>query len=188
MKYLINQQCPDFVAPALMPDDTLQSDFRLSDYLAAKYGVLFFYPLDFNYISWTELLSVHKRIGQFAKQDAAIVAISCDSHLAHHTWKNIPVENNGLGLMAFPLVSDMTRAIARSFDVLVAEAMTEAATIIVDRENKIMFQVRHDTAVGRNIDRILKAIAILEDEDAPDNAPIDQILQLDKKAPELQRM
>jgi|GEM_PF-711624 peroxiredoxin (alkyl hydroperoxide reductase subunit C) len=188
MKYLIDQECPDFVAAAIMPDGSLQSDFRLSDYLAAKYGVLFFYPLDFNYISWTELLSLQKRLSRFAERNAAIVAISCDSHLAHHTWRSTPVENNGLGPLAFPLVSDMTRSIARSFDILVAEAMSEAATIIVDRENKIMFQIRHDTAIGRNIDRILKVIAILEDEDAPDNAPIDQILQLDKKAPELQRL
>ena len=69
MKYLIDQECPDFVAPAIMPDGRLQSDFRLSDHLAAKYGVLFFYPLDFNYISWTELLSLHKRTEQFVKRN-----------------------------------------------------------------------------------------------------------------------
>jgi peroxiredoxin (alkyl hydroperoxide reductase subunit C) len=188
MKYLINEDCPDFIAPAIMPDGTMQSDFRLSDYFAAKYGVLFFYPLDFNYISWTELLSLQKRIDQFTKKNAAVVAISCDSHLAHHTWRSTSIENNGLGPLAFPLVSDMTRTIARSFDILVAEAMTEAATIIVDRENKIALQVRHDTAIGRNIDRILNVISILDDEDAPENAPVDQILNLDKKAPELQRL
>src|ERR1700733_5571535 len=154
MKYLINQDCPDFTAPAIMPDGSLQPDFHLSDYLAAKYGVLFFFPLDFNYISWTELLSLQKRINHFAELNTVVAAISCDSHLAHHTWRNVPIKNNGLGSLSFPLVSDMTRAIARNFDVLVAEAMTEAATIIVDRENKIMFQLRHDTAVGRNIDRI----------------------------------
>jgi peroxiredoxin 2/4 len=188
MKYLINQDCPDFVAPAIMPDGSMQSDFRLSDFLAAKYGVLIFYPLDFNYISWTELLSLQKRIGQFAERNAVVVAISCDSHLAHHTWRNTPVENNGLGPLAFPHVSDMTRAIARSFDVLVAEAMTEAATIIVDQENKIVVQTRHDTAIGRNIDRILNILKIVEDEDAPETAPIDQILHLEKIAPELRRL
>jgi len=188
MKYLINQDCPDFIAPAMMPDGTMQSDFQLSDHFAAKYGVIFFYPLDFNYISWTELLSLQKRISHFDERNAAVVAISCDSHLAHHTWRGIPVINNGLGALSFPLVSDMTRAIARSFDVLVAEAMTEAATIIVDRENKILFQLRHDTAIGRNIDRILEVLQNLQDENAVDTAPVDQILQLEKKAPELRRL
>jgi peroxiredoxin (alkyl hydroperoxide reductase subunit C) len=188
MKYLIDEACPDFTAPAIMPDGSLDSEFRLSDHLAAKYGLLFFYPLDFNYISWTELLSLHKRFNQCTKRNTAVVAISCDSHLAHYTWRNTPVENNGLGPLAFPLVSDMTRAIARSFDVLVAEAMTEAATIIVDREGDIVFQVRHDTAVGRNIDRIFEVIDILQNEDAPANAPVDQILILEQKAPELRRM
>jgi peroxiredoxin (alkyl hydroperoxide reductase subunit C) len=188
MKYLINEDCPDFVAPAIMPDGSLDADFQLSGYLAAKYGVLFFFPLDFNYISWTELLSIQKRIARFDELDAAIVAISCDSHLAHHTWQQMPRENNGLGRLGFPMVADMTRAIARSFDVLVAEAMTEAATVIVDRENKIVFQVRHDTAIGRNIDRIFYVIDILRNQNAPATAPVDQILLLEEKAPELKRM
>jgi peroxiredoxin (alkyl hydroperoxide reductase subunit C) len=188
MKYLINKECPDFITPAIMPDGSLQNDFQLSDYLAAKYGVIFFYPLDFNYISWTELLSLQKRISRFDELNAAVVAISCDSHLAHHTWRSIPVINNGLGALSFPLVSDMTRAIARSFDVLVAEALTEAATIVVDRENTILFQLRHDTAIGRNIDRIIEALQNLQEANPVDTTPADQILQLEKKAPELRRL
>src|ERR1700679_2027964 len=130
MQYLIKKDCPDFVAPALMPDGAFDNAFRLSDFFAGHYGVLFFFPLDFNYISWTELLSLQKRIPRFTELNTAVAAISCDSHLAHHTWRNVPIKNNGLGPLSFPLISDMTRTIARSFDILVAEAMAEAATII----------------------------------------------------------
>ena len=46
MKHLIQQDCPDFVAPALMPGGKVNMAFRLSEHLAGQYGVLFFFPLD----------------------------------------------------------------------------------------------------------------------------------------------
>lgn len=185
MKYLIQEDCPDFVAPALMPGGTLNESFHLAEYMAGQYGVIFFFPLDFNYISWTELLSLQKRLKDFSALDAKIVAISCDSHLAHRVWQNTPRAENGLGPLDFPMVTDMTRSVARDFDVLVAEAMPEAATIIVDRENKIIFQLRHDTAVGRNMNRILDAIKTFHDSGSAPTAPVDQILLVEEIAAKL---
>jgi peroxiredoxin (alkyl hydroperoxide reductase subunit C) len=180
MKYLIQNQCPDFVAPALLPGGTIHDAFRLSEFLAGDYGVIFFYPLDFNYISWTELLSVQKRLSAFSALNAKIVAISGDSPLAHRAWQS--QSDGAVGTLGFPLVSDMTRNVARLFDVLVADAMPEAATIIVDRENKVIFQLRHDTAVGRNIDRILEAIKIFQDSTAAPTSPVEQILLVEQNA------
>src|ERR1700679_3087339 len=119
MQYLIKKDCPDFVAPALMPDGTFENAFRLSDFFAGHYGVIFFFPLDFNYISWTELLSVQKRIQEFAALNTKIVGISGDTHLAHRTWRALPRGEGGLGPLGFPMAADMTRGISRLFDVLV---------------------------------------------------------------------
>lgn len=189
MKYLIQQPCPDFIAPALMPGGTDNNEFHLSDYLGGSYGVLFFFPLDFNYISWTELLGLQKRIGQFKKLNAKVVAISGDSPLAHRVWQSLPAGLDGIGRLDFPLVSDMTRSVARLFDVLVAEAMPEAATIIVDREGKVVFQLRHDTAIGRNIDRILEAITAFDAGSATSpTAPVEQILLVEQNAARMQRL
>jgi len=188
MKHLIQQDCPDFVAPALMPDGKVNMAFQLSEHLAGQYGVLFFFPLDFNYISLTELLSLQKRLAEFSAVNASILGISCDSHLAHRAWQHTSRTQDGIGPLGFPVVADMTHGVARLFDVLVAEAMPEAATIIVDRENKIIFQMRHDTAVGRNIDRILGAIKVFENEGDAPTAPVDQILLVEKIAPKLRQL
>ena len=79
-------------------------------------------------------------------------------------------------------MSDITRAVAKMFDVLVADAMPEAATVIVDREGKIIFQLRHDTAVGRNIDRVLQAIASFQEPGRAPTAPVEQILLVEQNA------
>jgi len=185
MKYLIQEDCPDFIAPTLMPDGSLNKAFQLSDYFAGCYGVIFFFPLDFNYISQTELLSLQKRIGEFERLNTKVVAISGDSPLAHRAWQNMPPAQDGIGRVGFPLVADMTRAVAKMFDVLVAEAMPEAATIIVDPENKVIFQLRHDSAVGRNIDRTLEAITVFQDSSKEPTAPIEQIMLVEQIAPKL---
>ncbi len=188
MKYLIQKDCPDFVAPALLSDGKFSNAFRLSEYFAGKYGVIFFFPLDFNYISLTELLSIQKRLNIFGNLGVNVIAISCDSHLAHRTWQQAPRAQDGIGQLGFPMVADMTRSVARQFDVLVAEAMPEAATIIVDRENKVIFQLRHDTAVGRNIDRLLDAIKIFQDPRRAPTAPIQQIMLVEQVAEKLHQL
>jgi peroxiredoxin (alkyl hydroperoxide reductase subunit C) len=171
-----------------MPDGKFDTAFRLPTFFAGDYGVIFFYPLNFNYISWTELLSVQKRIAQFAKLNASVVAISCDSHLAHQMWQVTPPNRDGLGALGFPMIADMTRHVARKFDVLVAEAMPEAATLIVDRDNKVIFQLRHDTAVGRNIDRLLEAVRMFQTPGHEPTAPVEQIMLVEKNAARLQAM
>jgi len=171
-----------------MPNGAFKDSFRLSDYIAGSYGVIFFYPLDFNYISLTELLSLQKRMADFAALDAKVVVLSCDSHLAHQAWRQMPSANNCLGATDFPMIADMTRDVAHLFDVLVAEAIPEAATIIVDRESKVIFQTRHDTAIGRNINRVLEVIKIYENDGRAPSAPIDQILLLEKNAANFARL
>ncbi len=44
MKYLVGQDCPDFVAPALLPGGKLDNAFHLTDAFAGCYGVIFFFP------------------------------------------------------------------------------------------------------------------------------------------------
>jgi peroxiredoxin (alkyl hydroperoxide reductase subunit C) len=185
MKYLIHSDCPDFTATAVMPDGTVEPSFNLTKYVAGKYGVLIFYPLDFNYISTCELRSIERRMGQFQALGAAVVAISCDSHLSHQVWLNLPQEAGGTGALHFPLVSDMSRAVVSAFDLVVADAVPEAATIIIDRDGKVVYQMRNDTAIARNIDRILKVLQVLNDDKLDDTTPAEQLILLEDSAEQL---
>ena len=55
MSVLVAQPAPDFKAQAVMPDGSFQ-EISLSDY-RGKYVLLFFYPLDFNFVCPTEIIA-----------------------------------------------------------------------------------------------------------------------------------
>ncbi|MDR3448902.1 MAG: redoxin domain-containing protein [Alphaproteobacteria bacterium] len=182
MKYLIHSDCPDFTAAAIMPGGKFNGGFNLAEYIKGKLAVLLFYPLDFNYVSAMELRSVQKRIKQFEDAGAVVIGISCDSHLAHQTWVNLPPAAGGVGPLGFPLVSDITRGICRSFDLLVADAIAESSSVIVDRSGQVVFQSRTDTAIARNVDRLIKAVQLLDDAKAPEASAAEQIIKLEENA------
>ena len=47
---LIGKSTPDFTAPAVMEDSSIDENFTLTKYLKGAYGVVFFYPLDFTFV------------------------------------------------------------------------------------------------------------------------------------------
>ncbi|MFQ5488502.1 MAG: redoxin domain-containing protein, partial [Gammaproteobacteria bacterium] len=66
MSVLVAKEAPDFTATAVMPDNSFNEKFSLSD-LRGKYIVLFFYPLDFTFVCPTELLAFDHRLKEFEK-------------------------------------------------------------------------------------------------------------------------
>jgi len=56
MTVLVSREAPDFTTPAVMPDNTINPSFRLSDY-KGKPIVLFFWPLDFSFVCPTEIIA-----------------------------------------------------------------------------------------------------------------------------------
>ncbi len=88
MSVLVTQEAPDFTAPAVLADGTIQDDFKLSE-LKGKYVVLFFYPLDFTFVCPTEIIAHDKRIKDFKKRGVEVVGVSIDSHFSHHGRSSI---------------------------------------------------------------------------------------------------
>lgn len=152
----------DFRTPAILPDGSTKIDYRLSEHIAGKYAVLFFYTLDFSYICPTELYALGNRWKQFQALNAEIIAISGDSHLSHLQWRRSPVEAGGVGELPFTMVSDISRKIARAYQVLVNESMALRATFIIDPQGHFRYQAIHDVPVGRNIDEILRVLSGLQ--------------------------
>ena len=61
MSVLVTRPAPDFTAAAVMPDNSINENFSLSDY-RGKYVVLFFYPLDFTFVCPSEIIAFSKRV------------------------------------------------------------------------------------------------------------------------------
>ena len=162
MSVLVGKQAPDFTATAVMADGSMKDDFSLSDY-KGKYVVLFFYPLDFTFVCPTELIAFSKRIKEFEGRDVQVIGCSIDSQFTHAAWRGTPVDEGGIGAVAYPLVADLKHEICRAYDVEFEEAgVAFRGSFLIDKEGKVHHQVVNDLPLGRNVDEMLRMIDALQ--------------------------
>jgi peroxiredoxin (alkyl hydroperoxide reductase subunit C) len=161
MSVLVGKQAPDFTAKAVMGDNSIKADFNLKSFIKGKIGVLFFYPLDFTFVCPSEIISFDNRIEEFHKLGAEIIGVSVDSEYSHYAWKNTPVEKGGIGNIRFPLVADLTKSIARDYDVLCDNSVAFRGTFMIDKNGVVRHQVVNDMPLGRNVDEAIRMVDAL---------------------------
>ena len=162
MSVLVGKKAPDFTAAAVMGNNEINDKFNLHTFLKGKIGVLFFYPLDFTFVCPSEIIAFDHRLEEFKKLGAEVIGVSVDSHFSHIAWKNTPVNNGGIGQVQYPLVADLTKNIARDYDVLINEAVALRGTFIIDQEGVVSHQVVNDLPLGRNIDEAIRMVEALK--------------------------
>lgn len=162
MSVLVAKPAPDFTATAVMPDNSFNENFKLSSFEGKSYVVLFFYPLDFTFVCPSELIAFDHRLAKFKEKNVQVIGCSVDSHFSHLAWKNTPVEKGGIGNVQYPLVADITKNIARDYDVLVNDAVALRGSFLIDKEGIVRHQVVNDLPLGRNIDEMLRMVDALQ--------------------------
>ncbi|MFQ5488347.1 MAG: peroxiredoxin, partial [Gammaproteobacteria bacterium] len=85
-----------------------------------------------------------------------------DSHFSHLAWKNTPVDQGGIGNVQYPLVADLTKSIARDYDVLLDDGVALRGSFLIDRDGVVRHQVVNDLPLGRNIDEMLRMVEALQ--------------------------
>jgi len=155
---LVGKPAPDFSATAIMADNSVNPEFNLKEYIKGKICVLFFYPLDFTFVCPTEILSFNDHLKEFEDNGAVVVGVSVDSQFSHLAYKNIPVKEGGIGKINFPLVSDITKKIARDYEVLFNDAIAFRGTFIINEEGKVIHQTINDLPLGRSISEMLRLV------------------------------
>ena len=93
-------------------------DVALSDY-KGKYVVLFFYPLDWTFVCPTEIIAFSDAAAKFKEIGAELIGASVDSQHSHLQWINADRKKGGLGGVNFPLLADVSKKIAKAYDVLI---------------------------------------------------------------------
>ena len=174
MSVLVGKAAPDFTAQAVMPDNSIEEKFNLLSYLGikkdasgkvtkkGKIGVLFFWPLDFTFVCPSEIIAFNNRIKEFKLRKTEVIGVSVDSQFTHLAWKNTPVEKGGIGNIQFPMVSDLTKSIARDYDVLLGGAVAFRGNFMIDGEGVVRHQVINDLPLGRNVDEALRMVDALQ--------------------------
>lgn len=162
MNPFIGQQSPDFTTKAVMPDNSIEDNFNLKKYLDGQKGIIFFYPLDFTFVCPSEIIAFNNKLGEFSSRNTKVIAISVDSHFAHHAWKTTPVNKGGIGNVQFPIVSDLKKEISSAFDVLNADGVAYRATFFIDEEFNIRHFLINDLPLGRNVEEAIRMIDALD--------------------------
>lgn len=133
----------------------------LSDY-KGKWVVLFFYPGDFTFVCPTEIKGFNKALGEFAKADAQVLAVSVDSKFSHLAW----IKSGALDKLDFPLLSDLSKQTSRAYGVLDETSTTaRRGLFIIDPNGVIQYQVVHSDKVGRSVDETLRVLKALQTEE-----------------------
>jgi len=161
MSFLVTQPAPDFTATAVMPDNSMKPDFKLSDY-RGKYVILFFYPLDFTFVCPSEILAFDKALPAFKAKNCEIIGISIDSQFSHWAWKNTPIKQGGIGNIQYPLVADLDKSISRQYGVLLDAGIALRGTFLIDRDGVVRHAVVNDLPLGRNTDEALRMVDALQ--------------------------
>jgi len=160
MSTLVTQAAPDFAAQAVMPDNSF-TELKLSDY-HGKYVMLFFYPLDFTFVCPSEIIAFDKELAKFKEKNAEVIGVSVDSHFTHWAWKNTPRDQGGIGQIAYPLVADLNKNIARDYGVLVNESVALRGLFLIDKEGIVRHSVINDLSLGRSVDEALRMLDALK--------------------------
>ncbi|MDG1287340.1 MAG: peroxiredoxin [Rickettsiales bacterium] len=162
MSVLVGKEAPNFTAATVMGDNEINEKFDLKEYLDGKMGILFFYPLDFTFVCPSEIIAFNNRLEEFTSRGCKVVGVSVDSHFSHLAWKNTAVNDGGIGQVQYPLVADLTKQIARDYDVLVNDAVAFRGTFLIDENFVVRHQVVNDLPLGRNIDEAIRMVDALQ--------------------------
>lgn len=162
MSVLVGKKAPDFTASTVLGDNKIDEQFNLTKYLDGKLGVLFFYPLDFTFVCPSEIIAFDNKLEEFNSRDVKVIGVSVDSHFTHLAWKNTAINDGGIGQIKYPLVADLTKQIAKDYDVLTGDSVSLRGTFLIDQEGIVRHQVINDLPLGRNIDEAIRMVDSLK--------------------------
>ena len=157
---LVTKEAPDFTATAVMPDNSFK-ELKLSSY-RGKYVILFFYPLDFTFVCPSEIIAFDAALDKFQKKNTQVLGVSVDSHFTHLAWKNTPRKEGGIGPIRYPLVSDLTKGIAKDYGVLLEGGVALRGLFLIDKEGKVRHALINDLPIGRSVDEALRTLDALQ--------------------------
>jgi len=116
---------------------------------------------------------------EFEKRNVQVLGCSVDSQFSHLRWKEMDVNNGGIGKVRYPLIADLDKSISRAYDVLMgSEPVTVLkddeeidtsiggnvalrGSFLIDEDGVIRHAVLNDLPLGRNIDEMLRLVDAL---------------------------
>mgnify|MGYP001178118229 FL=1 len=147
----VGEQAPDFALP-----DQDGREQRLSQLLAGKPLILYFYPADFTPGCTKEACDLRDLHTRILSVGLRVVGISPQSPESHRRFR----EQHGL---PFTLISDVEKIAIKAFDVDGPLGIgVRRATFLLDPQRMIIDAVLADLRIGRHQEFVERAIAARE--------------------------
>lgn len=169
MSVLLGRKAPDFTAPAVKGNGEIVDNFSLSQSIAGRYALVFFYPLDFTFVCPSELIALDKRVEKLKDMGVEVISVSIDSHFTHNAWRNTPVNEGGIGPVRYTMVGDMDHSITKAYgveseggDSYYPPGVAFRASFVIDKQGVVRAQHMNDEPIGRNIDELVRVVEALQ--------------------------
>lgn len=162
MGVLVGKKAPDFTVPAVLADGTIIDEYNFAEAISGKYGLVFFYPLDFTFVCPSELIALDHSIEQFKEKGVEVVGVSIDSQFSHNAWRNTPINSGGIGPVKYTLAADMRHDIVKAYDVESEGGVALRGAFLIDQKGTVRAQIVNDLPIGRNIDELLRLVDALQ--------------------------
>jgi peroxiredoxin 2/4 len=164
----IGDKAPEFKAV------TTQGEINFpGDYLGG-WVILFSHPADFTPVCTSEFMTFAALEDKFAKANCKLVGLSVDGLYSHIAWLRTikeKIEYKGMKdvEVKFPLIEDITMAVARKYGMIQpGESTTKAvrAVFFVDPKGVIRAIIYYPLSLGRNFDELYRALIAMQAADA----------------------
>ncbi len=163
MAVLVGREAPDFTVSAVLGNGDIVDNFNLYNAIDGKYGLVFFYPLDFTFVCPSELIALDHRMDEFKARNVEVIAVSIDSQFTHNAWRKTSVDNGGIGEVKYSMAADINHTICRSYGVEHPEAgVALRGAFLIDRDKVVKAQIVNDLPLGRNMGEILRLVDALQ--------------------------
>jgi peroxiredoxin (alkyl hydroperoxide reductase subunit C) len=150
---IINQSIPEFTTEAFH-----QGEFKTitSDDVKGQWAIFLFYPADFTFVCPTELEDMANHYEELQQLGVEVYAVSTDSHFVHKAWHDT---SPAISKIKYPMLGDRTGAIAKGFDVLVAEDhVALRGTFLVDPDGIVQAADINALGIGRAAKDIVRKV------------------------------
>jgi alkyl hydroperoxide reductase subunit AhpC len=155
MSRLVGNKAPYFEEAALVNGQ--KKMVSLNDY-KNKWKILFFYPLDFTFVCPTEIVAFSDAAAKFKAANCELIACSVDSFFSHLAWTKQPRNEGGLGEVNFPIIADLNKNVARSYEVLNEGGIALRGLFLIDDKDVIQHATINNLSVGRNVEEALRLV------------------------------
>lgn len=162
MGVLVGKSAPDFDVAAVLGSGEIVDSYKRSEAMAGKYGLVFFYPLDFTFVCPSELIALDHRMDKFRELGVEVVAVSIDSQFTHNAWRNTSVNDGGIGAVTYTMAADVNHDICRAYDVETSGGVAFRGAFLIDTAGDVRAQLVNDLPLGRNVDELIRLVEALQ--------------------------